>query len=263
MRLLILSLLISNLFSNTEYIKKVDFLWLSDTEQHKNSNVILDDNTSMQWMVLFNKDFSKKYAGQVVKVKEVYEAEFACWNTDNLKGTFSNDYHLYTAIEEKHVNENYNYTFGASNTWCLNGEENATVGTECDLYATQPSHDKIHVFINDTLFYTFEFTLTPKGYKPPPEVEQEITQEPKIHIPYTKPDYSRMYAKTPQIILPKTHIYDVQKLSYFRGDENIILVEASSGNFAIPREEFKSAHYLLLTQELKANLSRMKLNPLK
>ena len=79
----------------------------------------------------------------------------------------------------------------------------------------------------------------------------ERAVEPKPYIP---PNYAKIYPNTPQIVLPKVHIYDVKKLSYFRNKKEIIFVEAGSGNYAIPKKEFEEAKYLLFTEALQKRL---------
>jgi hypothetical protein len=52
----------------------------------------------------------------------------------------------------------------------------------------------------------------------------------------------------------------VKKLSYFRDQKEIIFVEASSGNYAVPKQEFREAKYMLLTKVLRKRLSALGVN---
>ena len=77
-------------------------------------------------------------------------------------------------------------------------------------------------------------------------------EEVKIqHTHYEAPNYAKLYKNTPQIVLPKQHIYGITQLSHFRDNPNSILVQASSGSFAIPLQDFQSAEYLFFTKELE------------
>lgn len=62
---------------------------------------------------------------------------------------------------------------------------------------------------------------------------------------------SEQYKDSPQLeIKNKLHIYNVIKISKFRNSSDKIFIESTSGNFAIPREEFLSAKKINFTTKL-------------
>jgi len=72
--------------------------------------------------------------------------------------------------------------------------------------------------MNDILLHTFEYTIIPKDYKEPTTQREEAI---KYRI-YTKPNYSKKYKNTAQIILNKLHIYKI-KVSLYNSNYVILL----------------------------------------
>jgi len=259
MKIFILLLIALSLFGNSPYIYSTHFKW-TDNGKIKNTYQIKNNiDTSFTWKIWFNDNFMKKYDGQKVNIIEKYEAEYPCWQKDSLKGAkLSNNNHIYEKELEFEIHRNNNIhsqkSFSYMNTWFVDSDGKEVDKEACKLYNTNISHDKIYIYANDMLLHTFKFTIIPKDYKEPIAKEKPIEYK---H--YEKPNYSELYKDTPQIILNKLHIYQVNKLSYFRKNKDIIFIEAGSGSYAVPREEFKSAKYLLLTQKLNKMLEVLEL----
>jgi len=250
------------LFANHPYIYSADFQWNYNGHIIKNNSIINDDNVSYSWKVWFNSEFTKAYDGKTVQLTEVYEAEYGCWDKNILQeGQLSDDNLTYTRSEKfiinrystNPVNKEYQY----NGYWYVGTITYDEYDKEaCKAFNKYISHDKIHVYANDILLHTFEFTITPKDYNKSVEYQQkeetkEKSKEYKLYIP---PNYAKIYLNTPQIVLPKVHIYDVKKLSYFRNKKEIIFIKAGSGNYAIPKKELKEAKYLFLTEALQKRL---------
>jgi hypothetical protein len=65
---------------------------------------------------------------------------------------------------------------------------------------------------------------------------------------------SEKYKNAPQIISEKFQIYNVTKISNFRNETDKIMIESSSGNFAIPKKLITTASILHFTPELTTQL---------
>lgn len=65
---------------------------------------------------------------------------------------------------------------------------------------------------------------------------------------------SVQYKNTPQLKIKEMHIYDVTEIKYFRDKKDIIMVESSTGNFAIPLTEIESAKRINFTPELSKQI---------
>ncbi|MCK9373426.1 MAG: hypothetical protein M0P91_09520 [Sulfuricurvum sp.] len=74
--------------------------------------------------------------------------------------------------------------------------------------------------------------------------------EPKKQI-----DPAIQYKNTPQLKLSKLHIYGITNIEYFRDKKNIIMVESSTGNFALPLTEIVNAERINFTTELSQKIN--------
>lgn len=48
------------------------------------------------------------------------------------------------------------------------------------------------------------------------------------------PDLSKKYKNSPQLVTDKLHLYNVTNISFFRDKKDVLFIESSSGNYAIP-----------------------------
>jgi hypothetical protein len=112
----------------------------------------------------------------------------------------------------------------------------------------------------------------------PPVVQDILPQEPKDVIPESaaqpidKSVYvdstdigknrgkqiplSVKYKDTPQIISEKFQIYNVTKISNFRSETDKMMIESSSGTYAIPKDLIKDASIRYFTPELTIQLNQ-------
>ena len=259
--------------------KHIDYK-VKNTKSDKRAYIVYnDDNVSVNWSIKLNKQFLKDYQGKTVTISEVYKAEYACWCISSLKnGTFYNKHHLYVETDIGKVGDFIERTGYFSLSSNVEGKE-IQEDNQCDLYITKISHDEILVYIDDMLLHTFKFLIIPKGYKEQltekdllfiegKEKQTAIKKSVPTIIMSVKPkgskvkketNYLEMYKNTPQIIFEKLHLYAIKRLTYFRDNKNRIFIQTDNGNYAVSRQDFKNASYILFTPQLNKMLQELKL----
>lgn len=88
----------------------------------------------------------------------------------------------------------------------------------------------------------------------------QANNEPKKYeesVPVKQIDPAIKYKKSPQLKLSKLHIYDIRNITYFREQKEIILIESSLGNYAIPKNELTNAERINFTPELSQRLDAL------
>lgn len=65
------------------------------------------------------------------------------------------------------------------------------------------------------------------------------------------------YKNSPQLQMNKLQIYGVNNLSYFRDRLDIIMVESSTGNFAVPKTEIINAKRINFTPQLSEKIDTL------
>lgn len=68
---------------------------------------------------------------------------------------------------------------------------------------------------------------------------------------------SETYKDSPQLISDQFQIYNITKISPFRNTTDTIMIESSSGTFAIPKDLIKSATKIHLTPEIINQLNQL------
>ncbi len=79
-------------------------------------------------------------------------------------------------------------------------------------------------------------------------------QDSSVYKPKKKPNYSQIYKSSPQIKTSKVHIFDIKNITPFRDKKDIVLIEASSGNYALPIDEVGKSEKINFTLELSGQL---------
>ena len=218
-----------------------------------NNKIMNDDNTSLTYILYFNTNFINKYKEKEIKITEIYEAEHACWTTtDDMHGTFSDDDHVYTAVNY-HKIKSYQNIFGIDYTWNLSLDGKERNKEQCRLYNENISHDKIYIYVNDTLFHTFEFEIIPKNYKANEnKIQHKIEAQENINVVWTKPDYSKDNKDSPQIITDKgLHLYNIKNISQFRNTTDKVTVKCDNGSFFFSKIVFNSFKKINFTDKLQ------------
>jgi len=70
-------------------------------------------------------------------------------------------------------------------------------------------------------------------------------------------DPSIQYKNTPQLELNELHIYGINTMSVFKNKKDMILIESSTGRFAIPVQEVRDAKRINFTAELTQKLDAL------
>lgn len=83
-------------------------------------------------------------------------------------------------------------------------------------------------------------------------VENEVKQIQRKEI-----DPAIQYKNTPQLELGELHIYGINTLSNFKNKTDTILIESSTGRYAIPAKDLRDAKRINFTSELSQRLDAL------
>lgn len=111
--------------------------------------------------------------------------------------------------------------------------------------------------LGDATGCEYFFDLKRRGYQPSNETFLYVSATPINTIenlsvePLKKTlPMSEKYKTAPQLKTTDLHLYNITKIDKFRNSSEQIMVESSSGNFALPKNVFESAEILNFTAEL-------------
>ncbi len=62
------------------------------------------------------------------------------------------------------------------------------------------------------------------------------------------------YKNTPQLKVNELHIYNVTDVKYFRDKKDVVMIESSTGNFALPISEIVNAERINFTPTLSQKI---------
>ena len=90
-----------------------------------------------------------------------------------------------------------------------------------------------------------------------PKYAKNTPQMPAQQTIVPKQDLAKIHKNSPQLVLENLHIYDVQKMSFFRKQNDVVMIESSTGNYAIPKHELVAAKRINFTSQLEENINSL------
>ena len=87
-------------------------------------------------------------------------------------------------------------------------------------------------------------------------INSEIKQY-EVSVQKKQIDPAVQYKKAPQLKLSNMHIYGIKNITYFRDKKDIVMIESSTGNFALPLNVIVSAERINFTSELSQKIDAL------
>lgn len=183
------------------------------------------------------RDYYTKISQDYYKNYSMSDKNHPCSQINELKSY--EKLYIYEKIDEKQALEVKSKTLGVACYQKKWGIEMLYQTGYCDRYVyTEPSK-------------TEQFQIDE------PKHAKNTSQTPTQQTIASKQDLAKIHKNSPQLVLENLHIYDIQKMSFFRKQNDVVMVESSTGNYAVPKHELMAAKRINFTPQLEENINSL------